>query len=185
LSYKAFISYSHEPDGEFADSLHDAMEKLAKPWTKRRARRVVLDKTAMSAGSSLSDTIEEKLADSEWLVLLASPQSAQSKWVDDEIDYWAANKSMDNVVVALTGGEIVVDSLGQSVDWDSSTALSDRFRAAVGDDAVPLYEDLRPFKTDIDRVKLRNAHFRDEVAKIVGRIEGEDPGELASEDKRQ
>jgi len=44
---------------------------------------------------------------------------------------------------------------------------------------------LRPFKTDIDRVKLRNAHFRDEVAKIVGRIEGEDPGELASEDKRQ
>jgi WD40 repeat protein len=185
MSYKAFISYSHESDGEFADSLHDAMEKLAKPWTKRRARRVVLDKMAMSAGSSLSDTIEEKLADSEWLVLLASPQSAQSTWVDDEIDYWAANKSMDNVVVALTGGEIVVDARGQSVDWENSTALSDRFRVAVGDDAVPLYEDLRPFKTDIDRVKLRNAHFRDEVAKIVGRIEGEDPGELASEDKRQ
>ena len=60
------------------------MEKLAKPWNKRRARRVALDKTAMSAGSSSSDTFESKLADSEWLVLLAAEQSAESKWVDEE-----------------------------------------------------------------------------------------------------
>ena len=185
MPYKAFMSYSHEADSEFADQLHDAMEKLAKPWTKRRARRIALDRTAMAAGSSLTDAIEEKLADSEWLVLLATPASAQSKWVNDEIDYWAANKSMDSVVVVLTGGDIVVDSVEQRVDWENSTALSDRFRAAVGDDAVPLYEDLRHFKGGFDHANLRNGHFRDEVAKIVGRLEGKDPGELASEDKRQ
>ena len=101
MPYRAFISYSHEADGEFADALHNAMERLAKPWTKRRARRVALDKTAMAAGASLSDTIEEKLSDSEWLVLLAAPKSAESKWVDDEIDYWKANKSMDKVIVTV------------------------------------------------------------------------------------
>jgi WD40 repeat protein len=119
------------------------------------------------------------------LILLAANQSAESKWVDDEIDYWAANKSIDKVVVALTGGEIAVDAEAQRIDWDKSTALSERFRAAVGEDAVPLYEDLRPFKVNTDHANLRNPHFRDEVAKIVGRIEEEDPGELASEDKRQ
>ncbi len=89
------------------------MEGLAKPRNKRRARRVAPDKTAMSAGSSLSDTIESKLADSEWLVLLAAEQSAESKWVDEEIEYWAANMSIDEVVVALTGGEIAVDPEAQ------------------------------------------------------------------------
>lgn len=54
----------------------------------------------MSAGSSSSDTIESKLADSEWSVLLAAEQSAESKWVDEEIEYWAANMSIDEVVVA-------------------------------------------------------------------------------------
>lgn len=185
LQYKAFISYSHTSDDDFVDALHDAMERLAKPWNKRRARRIALDKTAMAAGSSLTETIEEKLADSQWLVLLASPESAQSKWCDEEIDYWFAHKSMDNVVVALTGGEIEVDPVSQRIEWENSSALSGRFRAAVGDDAVPLYEDLRPFKADVDHASLRNAHFRDEVAKIVGRIEDVDPGELASEDKRQ
>ncbi len=185
MPYKAFISYSHAADGEFADALHDAMEKLAKPWNRRRARQVVLDRTAMAAGSSLGDTINAKLADSEWLVLLAAPEAAQSKWCNDEIDYWAAHKSMDNVVVVLTGGEIDVDPIAQRINWDASPALSPNYRAAVGDEAVPLYEDLRPFKKDVDHANLRNAQFRDEVAKIVGRIEDVDPGELASKEKRE
>lgn len=185
MPYKAFISYSHSAEGDFADALHDAMEKLAKPWNKRRARRVVLDKTAMAAGSSLGETINEKLAESEWLVLLATPESAQSKWCDDEIDYWKEHKSMDNVVIALTGGDIAVDPMLQRINWESSPSLSPRFRAAVGDNAVPLFEDLRLFKQDLDHANLRNTLFRDEVAKIVGRIEGVDPGELASQDKRE
>ncbi|MGI9608817.1 MAG: toll/interleukin-1 receptor domain-containing protein, partial [Acidimicrobiia bacterium] len=152
MKYKAFISYSHAADGEFAESVHDAMERLAKPWNKRRARRIVFDKTAMAAGASLADTIEEKLHDSEWLILLASPESAQSKWCDEEIDYWAAHKSMDNVVIALTGGDIEIDPTTQRVDWENSTALSSHFRDAVGDDAVPLFEDLRSFKRDPDHL---------------------------------
>ena len=102
MPYKAFISYNHSAEEGFAEPLQEAMEKLAKPWGKRRARRIMLDEKAMAAGASLSDAFEEKLASSEWLVMLASPEAAQSPWCNDEIEYWAEHKSMDNVIIALT-----------------------------------------------------------------------------------
>ena len=184
-AYKAFISYNHGAEEGFAAPFQEALEKLAKPWRKRRGRRVMLDEKAMSAGSSLSDTIEAKLASSEWLVMLASPQAADSPWCNDELEYWDEHKSMDKVIIALTGGEIVIDAEAEQIDWEATTALSDTFRGLVGEDAVPLYEDLRSFKGDPDHLSLRNKDFRDEIAKIVGTLEGKDPGELASEDQRQ
>ena len=79
--YKAFISYSHAVDGKLAPALHDALHRFAKPWYRPRALRVFHDQANLAANPGLWSSIQAALADSEFLVLLASPQAAQSEWV--------------------------------------------------------------------------------------------------------
>ena len=41
MTCDAFISYSHSADGKLAPAVQDGLQKLAKPWNKRRALRVL------------------------------------------------------------------------------------------------------------------------------------------------
>jgi hypothetical protein len=47
--YDAFISYSHAADGQLAPALQTGLQPLGKPWHRRRALRVLRDKTSLSA----------------------------------------------------------------------------------------------------------------------------------------
>jgi hypothetical protein len=79
--YDAFISYSHAKDKPIAASLQSVIQKLGKPWYRRRALRVFRDDTSLSATPSLWPSIEAELAESRYLILLSSPESAASPWV--------------------------------------------------------------------------------------------------------
>ena len=85
--YDAFISYSHAKDKPVAAALQAAVQRLGKPWYRRRALRIFRDDTSLSATPHLWPSIEEALARSRYLVLLVSPQSAASPWVGKEIAY--------------------------------------------------------------------------------------------------
>ncbi len=39
-TYDALISYAHGADREFAPALHQGLQRLAKPWNRRRATEV-------------------------------------------------------------------------------------------------------------------------------------------------
>lgn len=86
--YDAFISYSHAADGQLAPALQTGLQSLGKPWHRRRALRVFRDKTSLSATPELWPTIEQALAGSRFFVVLASPEAAASRWVDQEVSWW-------------------------------------------------------------------------------------------------
>jgi len=93
MRYKAFISYSHADDA-FATRLHERLERYRLPQrlvTERqlsgnRLGVIFRDRDELASSSSLTETIREALADSECLIVLCSPDSAVSHWVNAEID---------------------------------------------------------------------------------------------------
>ena len=47
-----------------------------------------LDATSLSAAPGLGQSIEDKLGRARYLILLASPEAAQSRWVDKEVAHF-------------------------------------------------------------------------------------------------
>ena len=88
--YDGFISYSHAVDGRLAPALQRGLHRFAKPWYRLRALRVFRDETSLSATPELWPSIVEALDGSRWLILLASPEAAESPWVNDEVAHWCA-----------------------------------------------------------------------------------------------
>ena len=97
--YDAFISYSHAKDKPIAAALQSAIQKLGKPWYRRRALRLFRDDTSLSATPHLWPTIEQALGQSRHFLLLASPEAAASKWVNQEVAYWLQHNSIDTLLI--------------------------------------------------------------------------------------
>ena len=60
-AYDAFISYSHAKDKPIAAALQSVVQRLGKPWYRRRALRVFRDDTSLSATPELWPSIEQAL----------------------------------------------------------------------------------------------------------------------------
>lgn len=110
--YDAFISYSHLKDKPIAAALQSAIQKLGKPWYRRRALRLFRDDTSLSATPHLWPTIEQSLGQSGHFLLLASPEAAASKWVNKEVSHWLEHNSVDTLLIGLTDGELNWDDAG-------------------------------------------------------------------------
>src|ERR1043165_876987 len=104
--YDAFISYSHAKDKPIAAALQSVVQKLGKPWYRRRSLRAFRDDTSLSATPHLWPSIEQALAQSRYFILLASPDAAASRWVNKEVAYWLEHNSIDTLLIALTDGEL-------------------------------------------------------------------------------
>jgi hypothetical protein len=74
--YDAFISYSHAKDKPIASALQSTIQRLGKPWYRRRVVRVFRDDTSLSATPGLWPAIEQALDNSRFLIVLASPEAA-------------------------------------------------------------------------------------------------------------
>ena len=93
--YWAFISYSHR-DQAWAEWLHKALETYRVPRRlvgrespagplPRRLFPVFRDQEELPSSPNLSAAIDQALEQSRYLVVIASPYAAVSKWVDQEI----------------------------------------------------------------------------------------------------
>ena len=169
MPYKAFVSYSHAADGKLAPTLQAALERFAKPWNQMRAMRVFVDKASLSANPGLWSTIEAALDESEYFLLLASPSSAQSLWVQKEVEHWAQLGRARQLLIALTEGDIVWAQGDGDFDWNQSTALPRALRQTMPEE--PLYVDLRWVKSE-SQLSLQDPRFTDAVASLAARMRG-------------
>jgi hypothetical protein len=76
-AYDAFISYSHVKDKPIAAALQSVVQKLGKPWYRRRALRVFRDDTSLSVTPHLWPTIEQMLRQSHHPARLAGSRRLQ------------------------------------------------------------------------------------------------------------
>jgi predicted oxidoreductase (fatty acid repression mutant protein) len=131
VAYDAFISYSHAKDKPIATALQSVVQKLGKAWYRRRALRLFRDDASLTATPHLWPSIEQALSRSRFLILLASPEAAASRWVDQEIAYWLDHNSANTVFIALTEGELGWDDAAGDFLWSEMTplplALKNRF----------------------------------------------------------
>jgi hypothetical protein len=112
FKYDAFISYKHDPyDTLIATGLHSALEtyrtpsKLVRQGYPSKLSKIFRDKDELPTSSDLSHDIEEALRASHYLIVVASPESARSEWVQKEIEYFTALHGEDHVLTLLIKGE--------------------------------------------------------------------------------
>lgn len=178
--YDAFISYSHAKDKPIAAALQSVIQKLGKPWYRRRALRVFRDDTSLSATPSLWPSIEQALGESRFLVLLASPEAASSPWVDKEVAFWLSAKGPGTLLIALTDGDLAWDNTSGDFSWGEATPLPPALKGRFA--AEPKWVDLRAYR---DGANPRNARFIELGADLAAAIRGMPKEDLLSQEVRQ
>jgi tetratricopeptide (TPR) repeat protein len=115
FDYKAFISYSHSDD-RAAAWLQRQLESYRVPSRlvgkktsvgsiTRRIGAIFRDRDELPAGGNLSETLNAALANSEFLIVICSPRSRQSRWVDLEIEEFRRTHAASNILCLIVDGE--------------------------------------------------------------------------------
>ena len=113
--YWAFISYSQR-DEHWAKWLHRGLETYAVPKKlagtegphgaiPRRLFPVFRDRDEIGPSQSLGETLQTALQESRNLVIICSPHSAKSHWVNEEVKVYKALGRGDRVFGLIVGGE--------------------------------------------------------------------------------
>lgn len=111
-SYYAFISYSRK-DEKWAKWLQRKLEGYRLPRSVRKEsggripkylRPVFRDKTDLTVGQSVSQNLRRELAESRYLIVICSPHSAQSSFVDLEIRNFQELGRSDRIIPFIVSG---------------------------------------------------------------------------------
>jgi len=183
VPFHAFISYSHGADARLAAALQRSLERLARPWYQLRSKlRVFRDETDLAIGPNLQRIINEGLGQSEWLLLFACPEAAQSHWVGKEIEWWLENRSIDRFLLVRTRGSMEWDSAKGDFDWSNCSALPELLRGRFRGE--PHYVDLSSL-SGRSEISIHDVTLRSAGIKIAARLLGRSPAEIESEDLSQ
>lgn len=170
--YKAFISYSWV-DKAWANWILRALEHYRTPKTlvgretplgrvPVRLRPLFKDREEEAASAGIGSVVEQALDNSEFLIVVCSPHSATSDWVNREIAYFKANRNPDKVLTLVVDGEPGA-SLGTAAPDTECfpAAILNRVDAAgeiTGDrEDLPLAADARPEGDGKRNAKLKLA----------------------------
>jgi hypothetical protein len=178
VAFNGFISYSHAADGRLAPAIQQGLHRLAKPWHRRRALWIFRDQTGLSVTPGLWSSIQTALDASEYFVLLASPEAAQSIWVNREIEEWLATKSVDRILPVVTDGTWQWDPERGDFTADS-TAVPDALRGVLTEE--PRHLDLR-WARDDHHLSLQHSRFRDAIAQLAAPMHGVSKDDLEGDD---
>ena len=110
--YTAFISYRHLPlDGEVAQRLHKLLERYHVPKDlrkngKKELGRVFRDRDELPLTSDLTQDIYEALDSSEFLIVICTPDTPKSLWVQREIQHFISVHGRSRVLTVLAAGTV-------------------------------------------------------------------------------
>lgn len=113
--YKAFISYSWA-DRAWGEWAHTALETYRTPKAligkagalgpvPARLTPIFKDREEEAAGAGITASIEAAMANSDFMIVICSPHSAQSKWVSHEIAWYKTHRDPRRVLALVVDGE--------------------------------------------------------------------------------
>ena len=156
--YRAFISYSHA-DERWGSWLHRRLESYRVPrklvgkdtaegQVPARLTPIFRDRDDLPAGADLSNEVQSALRDSRFLLVICSPESARSNWVNQEILHFKRLHGEGRILAAIIGGEpFAEDKPGQ--DLQECFPLALRYCLDAGGElgserTEPIAADFRP-----------------------------------------
>jgi len=115
FKYWAFISYSHA-DTHWGDWLHKKLENYRVPHSlagkpsrdgkvPRRLFPIFRDREELPVSADLGANLKNSLERSRYLVVICSPQAAQSHWVNEEIRHYKSHYGEDRLLCLIVSGE--------------------------------------------------------------------------------
>ncbi len=116
--YKAFISYAHG-DERWARWLQRALESYKLPKSLRRAHPemparlfpIFRDRDELASSNDLSESIQRAMSDSETMILVCSPESARSHWVNEEVRRFRKTHGDERIFCLMVSGSPKVDAV--------------------------------------------------------------------------
>lgn len=153
--YRAFISYSHQ-DQLWAQWLHKSLEsyrvprKLVGQTTAAgiipdRLAPVFRDRDELPSATDLSRKVNEALAESANLIVVCSPRSAASRWVNEEVLAFKRLGRADRIFCLIVDGEPnATDLSGREAEECFAPAL----RFEIGPDGQATQKRTEPIAAD-------------------------------------
>lgn len=182
MLYEAFLSYKHDGSLPVAERLARALRSYARPLF-RIPPKIFRDEDHLVPDTDLPQSIRRALLDSRFLILLASPGAAGSRWVQEELQYWCVELGrIDRLIIVLTSGTIAYDECLQRIDWSRTDALPALLETYLS--AIPLFVDLTWTRTAAD-LDLAHRQFKHAVNAISARLRNIDPAEMLEAEHQQ
>ena len=114
FKYKAFISYSHY-DKRTVDWLHRKLETYRIPRSlvgkktqtgkiQKRLYPIFRDREELPTANELASVIKNALENSSHLIVICSPNSVKSKWVNEEVKYFKQLGRSGNIFCFIIDG---------------------------------------------------------------------------------
>ena len=112
VKYNAFISYKHASlDMAVAKRIHKGLETFKVPGSvkrktgRKRIERIFRDQEELPIGSDLGNNITAALSVSEFLIVICSPETPKSYWVQKEIEVFISMHGREHILAVLVDGE--------------------------------------------------------------------------------
>ncbi len=167
FKYKAFVSYRHKDlDRKWAKWLINKIEsyrtpqKLVDKGVLRKTGKLFRDDDEIPASSDLGDQLNLALRESEYLIVVCSPDTPSSKWVAEEIKTFHELGRADKIIPLLIEGEpcdsfpeLLRRSENRKTESDGSTSITYT-------EVEPLAADIRPRTDESHADTKQRALFR-------------------------
>ena len=169
FAYRAFISYSHR-DKAWGDWLHKALETYRVPSRlvgkvtahgaiPRRLNPVFRDREELASATDLGRRVNAALADSQNLIVICSPASAASRWVNEEVLAYKRMGRAGRIFCLIVDGEPNASDLpGRAAEECFCPALRFATNAEgqpIAEGTEPIAADARPGKDGKGSAKLK------------------------------
>lgn len=173
--YRAFISYSHV-DKKWGDWLHKALEtyRVPKALVGQPSRTgpvpktlypIFRDREELPTATSLSEQIEQALEHSDYLIVICSPRSAKSMWVNEEILQFKRMGRSDRILAIVVDGE---PNASDKPGLEGQECFPPALRFEIGEDGG--LSDVRTEPIAADARKDRDGRQASKLKLIAGLI---------------